>query len=147
MTLTEASTNFLCCDTSGGENPHPTGKVKTWLGEALLWREQRQNANGDNILELKTHKDYEICYTTDGLNAKESGEIVLPADCRYVRVAVYYKKQLVIEDNVSVAAIPPPIKIDDAKPLEYTMNTQKKCGDTDCGLPCQNTNGARSKPL
>jgi hypothetical protein len=139
LTLKEPAAYFICYDTSGSENPHPAGKAKKWLGKAPLRREQRQNADGKNIMELKTHKDYEIRYTTDGSNPKESGghysgEIILPADCRFVRVAVYYKGQLVGEESISVSAEPKTerrTEIDGSKPLEYTMNSQKKCGDTE----------------
>lgn len=139
LTLKEPSAYFVCLDTDGGDNPHPTGSVKRWLGKAPLKREQRMNTSGNNVLELKTHKAYEIRYMTDGSNPKESGgiysgEIVLPADCRFVLVAVYYKDQLVSEDNISVTAAPKAVKaatIVDTAPLEYTMNSQKKCGDTE----------------
>ena len=138
LTLSEPSAWFICYDT-GGENPHPTGKAKKWLGKAPLRRDQRVNADGNNVLELQSHKDYEIRYTTDGSNPKESGgiysgEIVLPKDCRFVRVAVYYKDQLVNEDNISVTSAPagkPKVEIDDAKPLEYTLNARKKCSHTE----------------
>jgi hypothetical protein len=139
LTTKEPLTYFVCHDSDGGENPHPTGAVKKWLGKAPLRREQRTNTSGNNVLELKTNKNYEIRYTTDGSNPKESGgvysgEIVLPAECRFVQVAVYYKDQLVSEDSISVTATPKSAKavtIDDAKPLEYTMTSQKKCGDTE----------------
>ena len=139
LTLREPFAYFVCIDTSGGENPHPKGDIKQWFGEVPLKREQRQNADGNNVLELKSHKNYEIRYTTDGSNPKESGgvysgEIVLPSDCRFVRVAVYYKNQLVSEETISVTSAPPgkkKVDIDDDKPLEYTLNTQKKCGDTE----------------
>jgi hypothetical protein len=139
LPIKEPSAYFVCFDTEGGENPHPTGKAKKWLGRVPLRREQRQNADGKDVLELKTHKAYEIRYTTDGSNPKESGrlysgEIVLPADCRFVLVAVYYKDQLVSEESILVSAMPKAerqAKIDDSKPLEYTMNSQKKCGDTE----------------
>jgi hypothetical protein len=52
------------------------------------------------VLQLKTHRDYEIRYTTDGSNPKDggglySGEIILPDDCRYVRTASYFKEDLI----------------------------------------------------
>jgi hypothetical protein len=130
---------FVCYDTDGGGNPHPTGKAKKWIGSVPLKREQRLNADGVNVLELKTHKDFEIRYTTDGSNPKESGglysgEIVLLADCRYVLVAVYYKDELVNEETISITAVTgkaKKVEIDDVKPLSYTLNQQKKCGDTE----------------
>ena len=139
LMLEEPAAWFVCYDTEGGDNPHPTGKAKRWTGKVPLRREQRQTADGLNVLMLKSHKNFEIRYTTDGSNPKESGgvysgEIVLPADCRFVRVAVYYREQLVDEADISVSAQPrenKPLEIDDAKPLEYTLNTQKKCGDTE----------------
>jgi hypothetical protein len=138
LVIKEPSAYFVCYDTEGGENPHPTGKAKKWLGKVPLRREQRQNADGSNVLELQTHKAYEIRYTTDGSNPKEggglySGEIVLPPDCKFVRVAAYYKDELVADENIPIDVKPgnKKIEIDDAKPLEYTLSSQKKCGDTE----------------
>ena len=139
LTLKEPVAYFVCIDTAGGDNSHPTGAVKKWKGEVKLRREQRQNAQGDNVLELKTHKDYEIRYTTDGSNPKDSGglysdEIILPKDCRHVLCALYYKGELVDTEDIAISQQPQGKKaptIDDAKPLEYTMTSQKKCGDTE----------------
>ena len=138
LTLKEPCAYFVCHDTNGSDNPHPTGKVKQWFGKAPLLREQRQNANGHNVLELKSHPKYEIRYTTDGSNPKEnggiySGEIVLPKDCRFVLVAAYYKEYLVLEEKISITAAAelPKTKINNTKPLEYTLKKQKKCGDTE----------------
>jgi len=136
LTIPSPTAYFVCYDT-GGENPHPTGPVKKWTGVVPLKRAQRQNASGQNVLELKTHKDFVIRYTTDGSNPKESGgiysgEIVLPPGCRYVLVATYYKDQFVSDETISVEAPEGKKKliIDDERPLEYTLNQQKKCGDT-----------------
>ncbi|MDR0999304.1 MAG: DUF499 domain-containing protein [Clostridiales bacterium] len=130
---------FVCIDSEGGGNPHPTGKVKKWMGNVPLKREQRQNADGHNVLELKTHKDFEIRYTTDGSNPKESGrsysgDMVLPADCRFVLTAMYYKGELVSEVTITVDDKPKgreQFVIDDAKALEYELKSKKKCGDTE----------------
>jgi len=137
LKLKEPAAWFICYDTSGGDNPHPTGKARFWLGSAPLKREQRVNANGNKVLALKTHKNYEIRYTTDGSNAKESGglysgEIVLPADCRFVQTALYYKSFLVSEESIPIS-INKKEKIDiiDHLPLEYTLKIQKNCRDTE----------------
>lgn len=138
LVLTEPSAYFVCFDTSGGENPHPTGKAKKWLGSVPLKREQRQTADGANVLMLQTHKDFTIRYTTDGSNAKQSGglysgEIVLPDSCRFVLVAVYYRDTLVMEETIPVNKSPKEVKLEiiDHKPLEYILKSQKKCGDTE----------------
>ena len=138
LTIREPCAYFICYDTSDGENPHPTGKAKIWLGKAPLCREQRRNADGVNVLELKSHKDYDIRYTTDGSNPKESGgaysgEIMLPADCLFVRVAMYYKNYLISEEDIPVNTAPksPQLTIDDVAPLEYAFSTHKKCGNTE----------------
>jgi hypothetical protein len=138
LTLKETAANFVCVDTSGGDNPHPTGPVKKWLADVPLKREQRTNAGGENVLALSTHKDFEIRYTTDGSNPKESGglyigEIVLPADCRYVLVALYRKGAFVREEAINVTAATPKksLEIENDAQLEYKLNTQKKCGDTE----------------
>lgn len=127
---------FLCVDTSK-DNPHPTGKAKKFTCSVPLRHEQRLTPNG-NVLELKTHKDFEIRYTTDGSNPKESGglytgEIVLPAGCKYVRTVVLYKGDIVEEKDIAITDGPKPkeFRIDEAKPLEYTMHSQKKCSDTE----------------
>ena len=138
LTMKDPSASFVCYDT-GTYNAHPTGPAIKWIGKVPLKREQRQNANGRNVMMLKSHKDYEIRYTTDGSNPKESGgvysgEIVLPEDCRFVRTAVYYKGQLVSEEDIPVSAQPPGSKapeVDNDKPLEYTLKSQKKCVDTE----------------
>jgi len=139
VVLKEPAAFFNCMDTSGNENPHPTGKPILWLGKVPVKREQRLNADGKNVLELETHKSYEIRYTTDGSNPKEngglySGEIVLSSDCRFVRIAVYYKEHLISEESIEISKTTSSkrkIDIHDERPLEYTMNTQKKCGDTE----------------
>lgn len=127
---------FLCVDTSK-DAPHPKGAAREFMCSVPLRYEQRMGAHGP-LLELKTHKDFEIRYTTDGSNAKESGgiytgEIVLPQGCKFVRTAVYYKDRLVEEKDISITEQKkaPDFKIDDSKPLEYTMNIMKKCGDTE----------------
>lgn len=127
---------FLCVD-STKDNPHPTGLAKEVMCSVPLRYEQRRSPNG-NVLELKTHKDFEIRYTTDGSNPKESGgiytgEIVLPSGCKFVRTVILYKDKIVEEKDISITEQPKtaPIKIDIEKPLEYTLNSQKKCSDTE----------------
>lgn len=138
LVMEEPEAYFVCYDTAGGENSHPTGETKKWTGNVPLRHEQRQNADGQNVMQLATNKNYEIRYTTDGSNPKESGglysgEIVLPDGCQFVRVAVYYKGTLVTYEDIRVEAKTGKrkVEIDDAKPLEYTMNIQKRCKDTE----------------
>jgi hypothetical protein len=140
LTLKEPSAQFVCFDTSGGDNAHPTGGVKKWTGEVPLKREQRLNAGGQKVLQLQSHPQYELRYTTDGSNPKESGgvysgDIVLPAGCRYVRTAAYYKGELVGAEDIEIADKPgggkEEIEINDATPLEYTLNMLRKCTDTE----------------
>lgn len=134
--IKEPLLQFLCVDTTS-DNPHPAGPVKEYMCSVPLRHEQRLSPNG-NVLELKTHKDFEIRYTTDGSNPKESGgkyngEIVLPTGCKFVRTAVYYKGRLVEERDIPITEQQKPqeYKIDDSNPLEYTMRSQKKCRDTE----------------
>ena len=89
-------------------------------------------------MQLKTHKAYDIRYTTDGSNPKENGglyngEIVLPKDCKFVRVAVYYKDEFVLDEDIAIdmKAGAQQVEIEDDEPLEYTLNKQKNCGDTE----------------
>jgi len=134
----ETDLYFLCVDTSN-DDPHPTGEAVHFLCKVPLRHEQRTATQG-NVMQLATHPDFEIRYTTDGSNPKESGgkytgEFVLPAGCKFVRTAVYNHGQLVDEKDIPVTENATPsgkekLVIDDAKPLEYTLKTMKKCSDT-----------------
>lgn len=125
---------FICFDSA---KEHPTGAVVEFLGSVPLKYEQRTTVNG-SILELQTHKDFEIRYTTDGSSAKENGgtyngEIVVPKTCKYVRIIVTYKDKIVEEKDIAIAEMKPgfEFKIKDNSPLEYEWNVQKKCRDTE----------------
>lgn len=127
---------FLCVDTSK-ENPHPTGSPVHFLCKVPLKHEQRGAAQG-NVMQLKTHDKFEIRYTTDGSNPKESGgvydgEFVIPDGCKFVRTAVYNNKGILVEEKDIQVTEQPKNKqfvIDDKKPLEYTMHIMRKCSDT-----------------
>lgn len=126
--------NFICIDSSG---EHPTGSVKEFLCTVPLKYEQRKSVHG-NILELQTNKNFEIRYTTDGSNPKENGglylgEILLPANCKFVRTVVTYKDRIVEEKDIAIAETPGDyeLKIKDNQPLEYEWNLLKKCKDTE----------------
>lgn len=126
--------NLICIDSS---NEHPTGEVKEFMCSVPLKYDQRTSVNG-KILELQTHKDFEIRYTTDGSNPKENGgvyigEIPLPKNCKYVRTVVSYKGKVVEEKDIEIAEIKAEyeLKINDSTPLEFEWNIQKKCRDTE----------------
>jgi hypothetical protein len=126
--------NFICIDSSG---EHPTGKVNEFLCKVPLKHEQRKSVHGD-ILELKTNKNFEIRYTTDGSNPKENGgvylgEIVLPDNCKFVRTIVTYKDKVVEEKDITIAETSGDyeLKIKDDLPLEYEWSKQKNCKDTE----------------
>jgi hypothetical protein len=126
--------HFLCVDSSK-DNPHPTGSAKEFMCQVPLRFEQRHSIQG-NVLELKTHSDFEIRYTTDGSNPKESGgiytgEILLPSFCKFVRTVVMYKGRVVEEKDIAIEEKPESLKVQEDKPLEYTLYNQHKCGDTD----------------
>ncbi len=125
---------FICVDTS---KEHPTGPVKEFFCSVPLRYEQRRSVNG-NILQLQTHKDFEIRYTTDGSNPKENGglyigEIPLPKNCKYVRTYVTYKGKPIEEKDITISEIKSGdgFKIEDSAPLEFEWNIQKKCKDTE----------------
>lgn len=125
--------NFICIDST---NEHPTGSVKEFLCTVPLKYQQRKSVNG-NVLELQSHKDYEIRYTTDGSNPKENGgvylgEIVLPKNCKFVRTVVTYKDKIVEEKDITIEESKGgyEFSIKDNSPLEYEWNIQKKCNDT-----------------
>lgn len=126
--------NFICVDTS---NEHPTGDVYVFMGSVPLKYEQRASSTG-TVLELLTHKDFEIRYTTDGSNPKENGglyigEIPLPKNCKFVRTVVMYKGKVVEEKDITISEIAPKNKliIKDTAPLEFEWKIQKKCKDTE----------------
>lgn len=124
---------FRCVDESA--DPHPTGDSLHYLCKAPLLHEIRGTSNG-NVMELETHPKYEIRYTTDGSNPKESGgkylsEFVIPPTCKFVQVAVYNNGNLIDEQTYPVdVKAQPQVKIDDVKPLEYVLKKPKRCGDT-----------------
>ena len=126
--------NFVCVDTS---KEHPTGSVKEFICSVPLKYEQRASVNG-NILELQTHKDFEIKYTTDGSNPKESGgvylgEIPLPKTCKFVRTVVTYKGKVIEEKDIAISEHKEEyqLEIKENSPLEFEWNIQKTCHDTE----------------
>ena len=126
--------NFMCVDTT---KEHPTGVFKEFMCSVPLKYEQRVSING-NILQLQTHKNFEIKYTTDGSNPKENGgvyngEILLPPNCKYVRTVVMYKDKIVEDKDITIAEQKAEyeLKIKDSCPLEFEWNIQKKCHDTE----------------
>ena len=130
----EPMINFVCIDSTG---EHPKGDMKTFIGSVPIKYEQRASVNG-NILELQTHKDFEIRYTTDGSNPKENGglyigEIALPKGCKYVRTMAVYKGQVVDEKDIAISetAAKYELKIKDNTPLEFEWHQQKKMQDTE----------------
>ena len=143
ITIRQPSAYFICEDKTDTVNPHPQGEAVAWVASVPLKRDWRTNSAGFTVLELKTHKDFYIRYTTDGSNPKEngntySGEIVLPADSRFVRVAVYYNGNVIQEEDLAVVRQAGPgggeaasLEIDDHKPIEYTMPNPIRCSDTE----------------
>lgn len=126
--------NFICVDTT---KEHPTGEFKKYMCSVPLRYEQRASVNG-TILQLQTHKNFEIKYTTDGSNPKENGgvyigEFPLPTNCKFVRTAVMYKGEVIEEKDITIAEQKEvyKLKINDNSPLEFEWNIQKKCHDTE----------------
>lgn len=126
---------FLCVDKSH-DDPYPTGEPYHFFAHSDLKYEQRETSEG-MVMEMRVNPGFEIRYTTDGSNPKESGgkylaEFPIPKNCNYVRAALYlhgvfqYEKQL----EISRQATTEKLRIDDSKSLEYTMKEMKKCGDT-----------------
>lgn len=127
---------FLCVDSSK-DNPHPRGKALKFTCSVPLKYEQRLSPNG-KVLEFKTHKNFEIRYTTDGSSPENNGgtyigEIMLPQNCKYVRAVVKYKGEVIESKDITISdtitRTPPPI--DDAKPLEFILREPIKCKDTE----------------
>lgn len=126
--------NFICVDST---NEHPTGAAKEFMCSVPLKYDQRTSVNG-KVLELQTHKDFEIRYTTDGSSPKESGgvylgEIVLPKNCKFVRTVVTYKDKVVEEKDIAISETKAgyELKIKDDFPLQFELNSLKRCRDTE----------------
>lgn len=126
---------FLCVDKTK-DDPHPTGEAVHFMCKVPLKHEQRGSAQG-NVMQLQTHDKFEVRYTTDGSNPKESGgvykgEFVIPDGCKFVRTAVYNNGILVEEKDIPITEQPKDknVVIDDKRPLEYTLNVMRKCSDT-----------------
>ena len=126
---------FLCVDQSH-DDPHPTGEAKHFLCSVPLRYEQRGASQG-NVMMLETHPSFEVRYTTDGSNPKESGgkyngEFVIPKGCKFVRTAVYNNGILVEEKDIPIIEQTGPrtVKIDDTKAVEFTLKEMKHCTDT-----------------
>ena len=126
---------FLCVDKSK-DDPHPTGEPKHYYCNVPFKFEQRVASQG-NAMMFESHRDFEIRYTTDGSNPKESGgkytgEFIIPRDCKFVRVAIYNNGYMMEEKTIPVEEPKKSEekKIDDNKPLEYVMKHMKNCPDT-----------------
>jgi len=135
ITTKEPHIYFVCVDTSN--DPHPTGPVKEFIGSVPLQYEQRKGSH-ETVMELRSHKEYQIKYTTDGSSPKENGgvylgEFPLPNTCKYVRTVVSYKGKVVEEKDISIEEQKQEIEFDinDRAPLEYEWNSQMKCLDTE----------------
>ena len=134
--MTKETDLWFLCVAQSHDDPHPTGEPKHFMCSVPLRYEQRGAAQG-NVMQLATHPGFEVRYTTDGSNPKESGgkytgEFVIPKGCKFVRTAVYNNGVLVEEKDIPIVeqVAPQAKKIDDAKPLEYTLKVMKKCSDT-----------------
>ena len=126
---------FLCVDKSH-DDPHPTGEVKHFFCKVPIRHEQRRAAAG-MVMELATHPGFEIRYTTDGSNPKESGgkyngEFIIPKGSKFVRIAVYNHGTLVEEKDIPVVehTSPKSVNINEDLGLEFTFKVMKKCADT-----------------
>ena len=136
LTTKEPLLSFICIDTTS-DNPHPKGEVLEYMCNVPLRFETRVCSNGE-VLELKTHKDFVVRYTTDGSDPKENGgiyteDIVLPQGCKYVRTAVLYKDKVVEKKDIPIEEKKKPeiLKINDIKPLEYESISFVKMTDTE----------------
>ncbi|NLH45761.1 MAG: DUF499 domain-containing protein [Acholeplasmataceae bacterium] len=135
LVTTEPLLRFVCIDPTSERR---TGEVAEFVGKVPLKYGQRATANGE-VMTLVTNPKYEIKYTTDGSEPKENGgiyngEFVLPKDCKYVLVAVYYKDKLLEEKKIAVTKggnNPKGQKIDQVKPLSYRYHNKKQMGDTE----------------
>lgn len=134
LVTTEPLLRFVCIDPT---SERKTGEGAEFVGKVPFKYGQRTTANGE-VMTLVTNPKYEIKYTTDGSEPKENGgiyndEFVLPKDCKYVLVAVYYKDKLLEEKKIDVhkGGNPKVPKIDQDKPISYRYHNKKQMGDTE----------------
>lgn len=131
----EPEVRFACIDPSGERKE---GGVVEFLGEPTLKYGQRSTPSG-LLLEIRTHSQYEVRYTTDGSDPKENGglyteEIIVPDECRFVCIALLYAQKLILTKNIPItkdAAKAEEQKIDEDRPLLYKYRSKKKCDDTE----------------
>lgn len=137
LKTTETELHFLAVDESVPESDrHPVGEGLRFLCKVPLKYRQR-GSGGGQVMELKAHPSFEIRYTTDGSNPKESGgiytgEIVLPESCAMVLAAVYSHGTLVEEKTIEVekGGAAKKVQIDPVKPISVTFPTRRKATDT-----------------
>ena len=125
----ETEIYFLCVDPTR-DNPHPTGPSKRFLCKATLKHEQHNLSTG-RFMQLESHPAFEMRYTTDGSNPKESGglyhdEIHLPDNCRVVRVAVYNHGTLIDYQEIQVTDSDTRINVDRDKQVLYVYKSMTK---------------------
>jgi len=131
----EPKLSFICIDPTGERK---TGDITEFIGKVPIKYGQRSTPNGE-VMTLVTNPKYLIKYTTDGSEPKENGgiyndEFVLPAESKFVRVAVYYKDRVLEEKEIYVAkggGTNPKTKIDKNKPVAYRYHIKKQMGDTE----------------
>lgn len=129
---------FLAVD----DNPrtderHPTGETFRFLAKVPLRVVQRSSGT-TKTMELVSHPDFEIRYTTDGSNPKENGgvyadTISLPHDCAVVLAVVYNHGELIEERMINVdhgAGPRPDVEIDPDRPVVYTFSSRLSLTDT-----------------
>ncbi|WP_029232559.1 DUF499 domain-containing protein [Butyrivibrio sp. VCB2006] len=135
LVTTEPELRFACIDPSGERK---TGDIKEFLGEPSLKYGERSTPSG-RYFEIRTNKKYEIRFTTDGSEPKENGgiyteEILVPDECRFVRIALMYAEKLITTKDVPISkdsAQAEEKKIDEDQPLVFKYKSKKKCDDTE----------------
>lgn len=128
---------FLAVDEEGREaDRHPTGEGYRFLAKVPLKVIQRNSGNV-KVMELASHPEFEMRYTTDGSNPKDNGgtyagPIELPRDCAVVLVAVYNHGDLIEERTIEVqhGSTRQQVEIDPERPLVYTFNSRLSLTDT-----------------
>ncbi|HZK23248.1 MAG TPA: chitobiase/beta-hexosaminidase C-terminal domain-containing protein, partial [Atopostipes sp.] len=131
----EPTMRFVCIDPEGERK---TGDVFEFIGKVPVKHEQRTTVNGE-VMELATNPTFEIRYTTDGSEPKENGgiyneEFVLPQDCKFVRVAVYFQDKVLEEKDIRITesgSRSGGIEIDTTRPLLYRYKHKREMSDTE----------------
>ena len=131
----EPKVRFVCIDP---DKERETGEIVEMVGQAPLKYDQRVTPNGI-VFELKSNRNYEIRYTTDGSEPKENGglyngEFPVSDSAKYVRAVALYDGQIIAEKQIQIDRSGKKAeekKIDLTKSVFYRLKAKRQMSDTE----------------